>query len=162
MTGTPIPSAPALERKGWDKRVQVTWIAPAAPIPDADDTPNVVLLPPPRSNLVLSTTRASQDTASAALEEFLRTTRDQIPNVTVVEQDRVPTFGDGVTGAEVVIEFWVTPDVVLRQVHLFRVDDGVVTQIVATVDASDSAEAQLEEELRKAGLDLVPARLRSD
>jgi hypothetical protein len=141
MTLSTLPRLERLEKLQWEKRIQVTWIAPIVETGPAGDLPNVPMKPPPRPNVVISITPTTRETAADAMDDFIRQTRPVVPGLTEIERWPAKIFADGCEGTGLVIEFPATPDVTLRQTHLFRIDDGVLTQLVATI-AADGDEAE--------------------
>lgn len=116
---------------GWEVRLQVTLIEPAS-------IHNPISGPPPRANVVISRLPATSATARAACEDFLQNTTNSLAQAKV--EEIVPfTFQDRVEGVAVQISFAATPQIRLVQVHAFRIDGNVQTQLVATLSESDSA-----------------------
>jgi hypothetical protein len=122
----------------WDQRTQITMISP----PRMIKVPGQEERAAPRSNLVLSIVPATNKTSDAARDEFYTQTAAAVPKLDDLGRDSV-TFADGSTGSQIVLEFPATPETLLRQTHLFRIDDGVLAQIVITVDAATEGEEEM-------------------
>lgn len=126
------PRLPALEeQEGWETRWQVTLIEPEQRPP-----PGYAGEPLPRRNLVISTISAQSEHPIEAAELFLQQTTQAVPNLEVNAVPKETTFNDQHPGSRFDISFFATPDVRLLQTHLFRIDDGVLTQLVVTCDDS--------------------------
>ena len=131
-------TVPAILRKrGYDMRVQVTWIAPQQAV---DAAVGVNVKPSPRSNLVASIEPVTHATPDAALDQFLAEVRSVVPGLEEKQRWSDQEFADGTTGAGVEVEFPATADVRLRQTHLLRIDGDVLTRLVVTVDTEVGAE----------------------
>jgi hypothetical protein len=128
--------------------VQITWLAPARLMAAPGQEPKPAL----RANLVLSLVPAQVETPAEAREQFLRDTAAAVPDYQEVERADV-AFDDGMAGSLVAVEFRPANDVTLRQRHFFRIDDGMLVQLVATVDAEASDE---EDMLHAAALSYKP------
>lgn len=126
-----------LRHRGYDMRVQVTWIAPQQAV---DDTVSVNVKPSPRSNLVASIEPATHATPGEALDQFLAEVRSVVPGLEEKQRWSDQEFADGTTGAGVEVEFPATADVRLRQTHLLRIDGDMLTRLVVTVDTEVGAE----------------------
>jgi hypothetical protein len=85
----------------------------------------------PRANIKLRRSRSAED-ATQARAAFVAEAR-RIPQMCVVVEDTV-AFLDGAVGAAVTICLPATPQLRVAQRHLFRSDDGVLTQLAATVE----------------------------
>lgn len=117
---------------GWETRTQVTFLEPVdagLKVPLATQQ----TAPKPRGNIVVSRHKADSGTAAEAMEQFMAQTGQAIPGLKKLGQSSL-AFGDGVKGESVTISFHATPQVRLAQRHVFRVDAGVLTQLVATVE----------------------------
>jgi len=126
------PRLPQLEARGWELRWQLTMIEPAATV---ETIPGVDQLPPPRTNIVLSRTQTEASNPEAAMRHFLDQTKPIVPGLHVPEDAIRPvTFSDGASGFRTEIEFPAAQEIRLWQLHLFRIDAGVTTQIVLTCD----------------------------
>jgi hypothetical protein len=124
---------------GWEVQVQVTLLEPA-PFP----LPN----PPPRANVVIRRTAAMSSTPRAACEQFLQEARSSIPEIQA--EEIVPfMFQDRGAGVAVQVSFPAKPNLRLVQLHAFRIDDKIQTQLVATVGEFEKPER------RKAVQDLL-------
>lgn len=123
--------AEELETQNWESRWQVTLIEPLERQPTEEE---VAVDPGPRTNIVISRVSASADSADAAATAFLQQTQPLVPGLVIEKQPVEMTFSDNVAGSELTIRFPATPTVTLVQLHLFRHDDGVMTQIVITTD----------------------------
>jgi hypothetical protein len=134
MTRPPQPPRlPAVEaRPGWEARWQLTLIEPAEEVPGYLESAEPA--PKPRLNLVLSCTPTKAGNALEAAREFLEQTQPVVPGLEVTEPPSAILFADGHPGARATVSFWATPEVRLRQHHLFRIDDGQLTQAVVTSD----------------------------
>lgn len=123
--------------KNWEMRVQLTYIEPA-------DTLKVPLAlqstqAKPRANIVVSRVPATNESPEAALNEFYQQTAQAVPGLKRMNQENF-AFGDGSQGAALTVSFHATPQVRLVQKHVFRIDEDVLTQLVATVDEPRIAE----------------------
>jgi hypothetical protein len=147
------PRLPKVEnRPGWEVRWQLTLIEPAEEVPPY--MMGAGTEPKPRLNLVLSRTPTKAADAIAAAEEFLMQTRAAVPGLEANEAIAELQFKDGKPGAGVTVSFLAAPDVRLRQRHLFRIDDGQLTQAVVT--SHDARPKSDTDELVDAVLDFVP------
>jgi hypothetical protein len=127
------PRLPEVEnREGWEVRWQLTLIEPVEEVPTY--MTGTETAPKPRLNLVLSCTPTKAADALKAAGEFIEQTRAAVPGLEVTEAIAELHFKDGTLGAGVTVGFLATPDVRLRQRHLFRIDDGQLTQAVVTSD----------------------------
>lgn len=117
--------------KNWEMRVQLTYIEPAdtLKVPLALQTTQAK----PRANIVVSRVPATSPTPEAAMNEFYQQTAQAVPGLKRVAQENFP-FKDGTEGMALTVSFHATPQVRLVQKHVFRIDDDVLTQLVATVD----------------------------
>jgi hypothetical protein len=130
---------------GWESRLQITYIEPLPP--KNQNLPNVLEeLPPPRLNVVVSRVPTEETDSSSACEEFLTQTAKAVPGLELMEEPGALMFDDGVEGILTRVRFAASPQVLLVQLHAFRIDDGLLSQLVATV--ADTEAAQREEELR--------------
>ena len=119
---------------GWEVRLQATFIAPLTPS-DAGLPSTFDEVPSPRANLVVSRVETAEADAMAAYRTFLDTTAGLVPGLEVVS-DVVPfAFDDGASGVAAVVSFPATEQISLMQLHVFRLDARLLTQIVATIDA---------------------------
>jgi hypothetical protein len=125
-----IPQVDMLEDRGWEVRVQVTFIAPLKQVPNV---PGLSPEPSPRSNLVVSIWQRAE-TAEKSAEAFLTNFMSSGIEIEIMEAIAPVAFSDGRQGVKFVVEFPVTPDTRLAQMHLFRDDDDILTQIVVTHD----------------------------
>lgn len=115
----------------WEVRTQVTLLEP-----EDKTLSDPMLLPStsaPRANLVVSRQAHGNTSPEDALEDFLKHSAREIPQLRVLGKENLE-FDDGGHGASVSIAFPATAAVQLAQRHVFRVDDGTLTQIVITVD----------------------------
>ena len=117
--------------KNWEMRVQLTYIEPAdtLKVPLALQTTQAK----PRANIVVSRVPATSPTPEAAMNEFYQQTAQAVPGLKRVAQENFG-FKDGSEGMALTVSFHATPQVRLVQKHVFRIDDDVLTQLVATVD----------------------------
>jgi len=117
--------------KNWEMRVQLTYIEPAdtLKVPLALQTTQAK----PRANIVVSRVPATSPTPEAAMNEFYQQTAQAVPGLKRVAQENF-NFKDGSDGMALTVSFHATPQVRLVQKHVFRIDDDVLTQLVATVD----------------------------
>jgi hypothetical protein len=115
----------------WEVRTQVTYIEP----PDVLQVPLAVQQTQarPRTNIVVSRSPAAVPTTDEALNNFLTQTAQAVPGLKNLSRGAL-SFDDGGQGSWVTISFNATPQVTLVQWHIFRIDDGILTQLVATVD----------------------------
>jgi hypothetical protein len=122
--------------KNWEMRVQLTYIEPA-------DTLKVPTLhktqAKPRANIVVSRVPATSPTPEAAMNEFYQQTAQAVPGLKRINQENFH-FVDGGEGIALGVSFDATPQARLVQRHVFRIDDDVLTQLVATVDESRISE----------------------
>ena len=127
---------------GWERRLQETFIAPPkidedSELPATGDSSS----PPPRANIVVSRSPvASEKTVREACEAFLKQTAAVIPSLQVKSEPEPFAFRDKVDGMAVLVEFVPMPGVTLQQLHLFRIDAQVLTQLVATWASPQSGE----------------------
>jgi hypothetical protein len=118
----------------WEIRLQVTLIEPAAK-PDPALPAALEQTAPPRANIVVSR-HAARQSPREACEDFLKQTAMAIPQIEIGEIQAF-TFKDGVEGVSVEISFPATPQVRLAQLHAFRIDRGLLAQIVGTSDRKE-------------------------
>jgi hypothetical protein len=116
--------------KNWEMRVQLTYIEPA-------DTLKVPLAlqkiqAKPRANIVVSRVPATRPTPEAAMNEFYQQTAQAVPGLKRMNQENF-RFNDGGEGIALTVSF-AAEQVCLVQKHVFRIDDDVLTQLVATVN----------------------------
>jgi hypothetical protein len=149
------PRLPTVEtRPGWEARWQLTLIEPIEKVPSYMASTQTA--PKPRLNLVLSCTPTEKTEALEAAQEFLEQTQAAVPGLEVTERPSSLEFNDGRPGARATVTFLATPDVRLRQHHLFRIDGDQLTQAVVT---SDDARPKADtDELIEAVLGFVPER----
>jgi len=117
--------------KNWEMRVQLTYIEPA-------DTLKVPLAlqktrAKPRANIVVSRVPAMSPTPGAAMNEFYQQTAQAVRGLKRMNQENF-RFNDGGEGIALTVSFHAESQVRLVQKHVFRIDDDVLTQLVATVD----------------------------
>jgi hypothetical protein len=134
----------------WEKRIQITLIEPPRQIAVPGQEPRAA----PRRNIVLSLVANTADTTQTACANFVTQTASVVPGLVELDRDDV-TFTDGAPGSRVVVEFAAAPDARLRQTHFFRIDGDTLAQIVATVDADVTSDAD-EQALVAAGLRYRP------
>ena len=91
-----------------------------------------------------------------ARDTFLKSTVEAVPGLTEIEREDDVAFADGARGSLIVSEFPATPDIRLRQIHLFRIDEDILAQLVCTADAEAVSDEE-EIELREAALSYSPA-----
>jgi hypothetical protein len=129
----------------WESRLQMTYIEPLPP--NAQNLPIVQKEePPPRLNVVVSRVPTEETVPSAACEKFLTQTAMIVPGLELLEDPGAFMFDDGVEGVLTSVRFAASSQLWLLQLHAFRIDDGLLSQLVATVADTDAA--QREEELR--------------
>ena len=121
---------------GWEVRVQATFIAPLAP-PDATLPTTGGQVAEPRANVVVSRAATAEPDAMSAYRTFVGTTAAMVPGLEVVSEPAPFPFGDAIVGIAAVVSFPATEHIALMQLHVFRLDDGLLTQIVATMDAAE-------------------------
>jgi hypothetical protein len=118
--------------KNWEMRVQLTYIEPAVTL----KVPLALqkIQAKPRANIVVSRGPATSPTPEAAMNEFYQQTAQTVPGLRRMNQENF-RFGDGGEGIALTVSFHATTTQVrLVQKHVFRIDDDVLTQLVATVD----------------------------
>jgi len=131
----------------WETRVQVTFIEPPRPVDSGlaieGEKPSAL----PRRNVVISRIRREASVAEAdnAARRFVEDVALGVPGLEIVEQIRPATFQDCRLGARVTVAFSPVPGVLLRQIHFFRLDDEVLTQLTLTFAEADAADPQTEE-----------------
>jgi len=130
----------------WEARLQVTYLAPAGPS-DPNLPADLQEVPPPRLNIVVSRTPTQQTDPRVECRKFIAQTAKAVPGLEEVGSPGPLNFDDGATGVIATISFPATQQIRLTQLHAFRIDDGILTQLVAT--ASESEAARKHEELRK-------------
>lgn len=134
------PALPYFENLGWELRWQLTAIEPVeAPI----DLQGAPLKQAPRSNVVVSRVPSTKESAQAAAADFLQQTASAIPGLRHKAMPDV-VFADGVQGAVLELTFPATPEVILWQQHMFRLDPDGMTQLVLTCDSRLSDEEKQE------------------
>jgi len=128
----------------WETRVQVTFVAP--PVHEHGLPATQEQVSAPRRNVVISRVPTELPSALKACEEFLDQTTKAVPQFESKEIDRKFPFDDDVVGVSVEVTFPATPQVRLIQLHGFRIDNGILTQLVATF--AESEEVHRQEELK--------------
>jgi hypothetical protein len=120
---------------GWEERLQVTFLAPAEP---SDPNMPVAVAADQasrtRANIVVSRTPTEATDPNAECEKFIAQTAKLVPGLELVGDITPFDFDDRVPGVITAVSFPATQQVRLTQLHAFRIDDGVLTQLVATVD----------------------------
>jgi hypothetical protein len=128
--------------QGWETRTQISLLEPVRKI----EAPMSLkpAAPAPRTNVILIRRPTNQDVASEA-SAVLDEVRGQFPGLEVVEESDV-TFADGKKGRAFTIAFDAMERLRVTQRHIFRVDDGVFTELTATaaVQTWTRAKASLE------------------
>lgn len=137
----------------WETRLQVTYLSPVEPS-DPNLPVEVDSKPPPRANIVVSRLLATETDPGMECRKFLSQTIKSVPNVEIVSDITPLNFNDGVLGAVTEISFPATPEVRLTQFHAFRIDDGLLTQLVATLAEVEAP--QNGDELRRRLLSFAP------
>jgi hypothetical protein len=138
---------------GWETRLQVTYIAPPEPA-DPNLPVQIPQEPAPRSNIVISRVLATESDAAAACRTFLSQTASAISDLDLVTAPTDVTFDDGGQGVIVQVGFSAAAGVRLRQLHAFRIDGTILTQLVATAD--EAGDPQKRDELREMLLRFTP------
>ena len=119
----------------WETRSQITLLeTESGQLPTPTPPTMNQWASKPRANFVI-TRQLSDDSATDALAEFLKHSAEGVPGLKIHAKDEVD-FLDGGSGSSVTISFNGTPQIRLVQRHVFRKDDGVLTQIVLTVDCT--------------------------
>jgi hypothetical protein len=116
----------------WEVHVQISLQEPKEPPPVEIPLPSAKpLLPPPRSNVVILRRPATGEELSALIEGLLRDIAKATPGFSHLGSGEF-AFDDGtiVPMADIVLP--VTPQLRAMQRHIFRIDDGVATQLIAT------------------------------
>lgn len=126
--------------QGWSSRVQAVWIEPentrlAAPLARSE------VKAAPRANIALAREPAKHPSAAAARDAFLVETGKTIPMLRRLSDCDV-AFEDGTAGVGVTIAFPATPQITVLQLHYFRLDGEVMTQLVATISEQRGAELE--------------------
>lgn len=139
------PRLPALEdRDGWESRWQLTLIEPTTAPPEFD----VPVQQLPRCNAVVARSHTADPTSEAAAERFLAETAPLVSELQTMARRQIK-FNDGTSGYRLDVQFRATSAVTLKQAHLFRLDDSVLTQIVVTADTAREA-AEFEDVVKDA------------
>jgi hypothetical protein len=115
----------------WEIRTQVTYIEP----PEVISVPLAVqpTQPKARANIVVSRSPTTVATPAEAMNDFYKQTAPAVPGFKSLGQGTL-SFDDGARGCWVTVCFNATPQLRLAQRHIFRIDAGILTQLVATVD----------------------------
>jgi len=123
----------------WEVRTQATLLAPVRElnVPLARQAATL-----PRANLLISRRPAQGVAPAAALAQVTSEAAAAIPGFKTALQG-VFTFADGVEGASASVAFGLSSGLRVLQQHVARVDDGILTCLVAT--AHDSQKDQLDE-----------------
>lgn len=130
----------------WEARLQVTYLAPAEPS-DPNLPADLEEVPPPRVNIVVSRTSTQQTDPRVECRNFIAQIAKSVPGLEEVGSAGSLAFDDGATGVIAVLSFPATQHIRLTQLHAFRIDDGILTQLVAT--AAETQAVQKREELRR-------------
>jgi hypothetical protein len=116
--------------EGWETTLQITLREPDA---------NRLVAPlakkktaGPRANITIRRFPSSVADARSAFEQFLVEVKT-VPRFRAFAEQAI-RFADGREGISVTIELEAAPGIKIAQRHAFRVDDGIVTQIAATVE----------------------------
>lgn len=114
--------------KGWETRTQISLLEPVRKL----DAPMSMKAsaPAPRTNVILIRRPTNQDVATEAAA-VLDEVRGQFPGLEVLEETDV-AFSDGKKGRAFTIAFDAMERLRVTQRHIFRVDDGVFTELTAT------------------------------
>ncbi len=124
--------------EGWDASIQITLKEPesnrlSAPLAKKKSIG-------PRANITVRRFVSKVADADGAAARFL-TEAKGAPRFRADEIQPV-RFDDGSEGRSVVVHLEGAPGLQVAQRHVFRVDEGVVTQIAATVEAGRASELE--------------------
>ena len=142
--------------QGWESRLQVTFLAPPEP-PDPNLPVDVAAgqAPRPRANFVISRVPTAATDPRTECEKFIEQTAKSVPGLEHVGDKISPfDFDDNIPGVITTVRFSATEQVRLMQLHAFRIDDRVLTQLVATIDEVQGK--QKLEEMRQMLLSFSP------
>jgi type III secretory pathway component EscV/Tfp pilus assembly protein PilF len=120
------PQQPS-EMEDWEIRLQHTYVAPLSSREETDERPRT------HSNIVVSRGPNSLDTVADAVAKFLGQIKGSVPNMEICDEPALLEFDDHVKGMQCSIRFPANETVLLRQIHAFRLDGDILTQIVATL-----------------------------
>jgi len=123
---------------GWETRTQISLLEPIRKL----DAPMSLkpAAPAPRTNVILIRRPTNLDVGAEALA-VLEEVRGQFPGLEVVNESEV-TFADGKKGRAFTIAFDAMERLRVTQRHIFRVDDGVFTELTATAAVQQWAQVQ--------------------
>jgi hypothetical protein len=119
----------------WEHRSQHTYIEPNFWNYRTSEGPN------PRANIIVSRELNPSDTVDEAIDNFLSRTKRAVPAMEVCDDSASLEFDDHVKGMCCSIRFPATETVTLRQIHAFRLDGDILTQIVATASEDQFSRA---------------------
>jgi flagellar biosynthesis component FlhA/Tfp pilus assembly protein PilF len=119
------------EMEDWEIRLQHTYVAPLSSSEETDGRPRT------HSNVVVSRGPNSLDTVADAVAKFLGQIKGSVPNMEICDEPALLEFDDHVKGMQCSIKFPANETVLLRQIHAFRLDGDILTQIVATLSENE-------------------------
>lgn len=130
---TPAQLGQLVVPPNWEVRSQISF---HAPVQDASNDwgAKAPMQQAPRINIVVSRRPAQPgQTAQSLIESLLKELAQGVRGLTVVSSGEMK-FADGGVGATADVALPATPQLRALQRHAFRVDGGIATQLVATVD----------------------------
>lgn len=117
----------------WEVRSQISFHAPIETVSN-DWGAKQPMQQPPRPNIVISRRQADgTQTAKDMLDTLLKELAQGVRGFTVVSAGEFK-FDDGSVGASADITLPATPQIRALQRHVFRIDSGISSQLVATTD----------------------------
>lgn len=125
--------------QNWEVRLQVTYLAPTEPA-DPSLPIDIDLIPPPRTNIVVSRVSTQQTDPAVECRNFIQQTATAVPGLEEIGSPSPLDFNDGVKGVVTQVSFPASDRIKLTQLHAFRIDKGILTQLVATIDETQSAQ----------------------
>lgn len=120
----------------WEVRLQATFLRPLVPA-----HPSLMGLQQVKSaqaNIVVNRTSTESEDPEVERGKFMAQVVKAVPNLEVHSDAEEFTFTDKRKGVITTLSFPATAEIKLIQLHAFRIDDGVLTQIVVTVDEASS------------------------
>lgn len=145
-------SLPAVQ--GWDTRLQGVFLAPPDPAPSGLPV-DVEEVPPFRLRIIVNRWEAAGTDATAQYVDVRTTLLRNQRGVEELVEPKPLRFGDGVVGVVATIGLGTSQQMRLVELHAFRTDGGVVTQLVAT--AAEDEVRRRQDELVRLFQEFVPA-----
>ncbi len=141
MAGLDVPADWTLSA---ESPTELTAVAPAARAVRAPMSARAAP-PAPRASVSMARMATDRTAPEAARDAFVEAFSAGVPGVKRLDEGAV-VFADGAAGASITLSFQVRPGLGVLQRHLFRIEEGVLTQITGTV--AEWQRARLDQELQ--------------